>query len=98
MKGVKYDGEKPRWSLLPWREVNDIVKVLNHGATKYDDNNWQHVKPPKDRYFSAMHRHIYAWKTGEKIDPESGLPHLAHAGCCLLFLMWFDNEGIEDDI
>jgi len=72
--------------------------VLTYGSIKYEDNNWMHVNPPKDRYFSAMIRHITAWKGGERIDKESGLSHLAHAGCCLLFLMWFDNEGIDDDI
>ncbi|WP_228144548.1 dATP/dGTP diphosphohydrolase domain-containing protein [Moraxella lacunata] len=28
----------------------------------------------------------------EMVDGESGLPHLAHAVCCLIFLMWFDGS------
>ena len=92
MNGKKFDGEKPRWDLLPLREVEEIVNVLTHGSQKYADNNWMHVKPPYKRYFSALLRHLKAWRSGEIIDKESGLSHLAHAGCCMLFLMWFDNE------
>ncbi|MBW1783068.1 MAG: hypothetical protein JRL30_20285 [Deltaproteobacteria bacterium] len=94
-KGTKFDTGKPRWSLLPFFEVEEIVDVLTQGAVKYADDNWMSVKPGKDRYFSAMMRHISAWKNGERVDPESGRSHLAHAGCCLLFIMWFDNHPEE---
>lgn len=40
-------------------------------------------------------RHLTAWWGGEKSDPESGEHHLAHLGCCVIFLLWFDltKEG-----
>jgi len=91
-KGIKYDNEKPRWSLLPFREVREVVEVLTMGAAKYSDDNWKHVTPNKERYFSAAMRHLTAWFGGEKIDTESNKSHLAHAICCLLFMMWKDNE------
>ena len=91
--GVKHDSEKLRWDLLPFREVRQVVAVLNHGAARYDDYNWQLVRPFFRRYFNAMMRHIYArFFLRRRLDPDSGLPHLAHAACCLLFLMWGDNE------
>ena len=90
--GKKFDGMKPRWSLLPKNSIMQIIGVLEFGAAKYAENNWQHVKNGKQRYYDAMMRHIDAWWSGDKKDPESGLSHLAHAGCCLLFLLWFDNE------
>ena len=92
MKGVKYDKNKPRWSLLPYRELEDVVKVLTLGSIKYEDDNWKRVPNAKDRYFSALMRHITAWWNGERIDKESGLSHLAHCVCCVLFLMWHDKE------
>jgi hypothetical protein len=52
---------------------------------------WQKVPNAKERYFAALMRHLTAWWDGERADPESGLHHLAHAGCCLLFLIWFDD-------
>jgi len=90
--GRKDDQEKDRWDLLPDEPVRDIVKVLTFGARKYAPDNWQKVPDWRRRYYAAMQRHFVAWRMGEKNDPESGLPHLAHAGCCLLFLMWLDNQ------
>ena len=90
-EGVKYDGQKPRWDLLHWPCINEVVKVLTVGALKYDDHNWQHVTNLRLRYFSAAQRHIVAWWEGEVLDPETGLHHLAHAICCLMFCMWEDR-------
>jgi len=97
-KGIKHDSEKPRWSLVPWEEFEDVVKVLTLGSRKYEDFNWQYVDNMDDRYFSAAMRHLIAWRKGEINDPESGISHLAHAICNLLFLMWYDktNRGEND--
>ena len=90
--GVKNDGEKPRWDLLPYREVGEIVDVLSFGMKKYSPDNWKRVPEPRRRYFAAMMRHMTAWWDGESHDPETNKSHLAHAGACLLFLMWHDKE------
>lgn len=92
--GVKADSGKDRWDLLPWEQVEQVVKVLTFGAKKYDDNNWQKVTE-KPRYIAAAFRHIIARVKGEHMDQETGLPHLAHAVCCLLFLLWHDTNGGE---
>lgn len=92
-EGMKFDAGKPRWTLLPWKQVEQIVEILTFGAKKYADNNWQKVENSRARYFDAMQRHLIAWFEGEKTDPESGKSHLAHAGCNLLFLMWFDDQN-----
>jgi hypothetical protein len=98
-QGVKYDQGKPRWALLPWREVTDIVRVLTWGCTPigqggkgYPPDNWKRVDDGRRRYFEAAVRHITDWHQGERLDPQSKLPHLAHAACCLLFAAWMDNE------
>jgi DNA-directed RNA polymerase subunit RPC12/RpoP len=88
----KHDKGKLMWDLLPWKQVEKIVDILTFGASKYGPNQWQTVEDGKDRYFAAMMRHITAWWGGERNDPESGKHHLAHAGCCLLFLMWLDDR------
>jgi hypothetical protein len=91
----KLDHGKPMWDLLPFRQVREIVKVLTFGAVKYGPNKWQLVKNAEDRYFAALLRHLDAWKCGERFDQETGLHHLAHAGCCLLFCMYFDMKKIK---
>lgn len=91
-QGSKHDQGKVRWSLLPKGVVTLILQVLEFGAVKYKVDNWQHVQDHERRYYDATMRHIEAWRLKETNDPESGLPHLAHAICCLMFLVWFDKE------
>ncbi len=90
--GRKFDIGKARWELLPWKEVEEIVKVLNFGALKYEVDNWKRVPNGRERYFGALIRHMVAYENGEQLDPETNLSHLSHAGCCLLFLIWFQNN------
>ena len=91
-KGVKYDSSKLRWSLLPLEALQDVVSVLEFGAKKYAPDNWKHVNNAQARYWDAAMRHLVAYKIDNKTDSETGLSHLAHAICCLLFLQHFDNE------
>ncbi len=91
MEGVKHDQQKARWDLLPMDPIKEVVKVLTYGAQKYDDENWRKVDNQRSRYYAATMRHIIAWWQGEKLDPESGYSHLAHAVCCLIFLMEGDK-------
>ena len=44
-----------------------------------------------------MLRHIFAWASGERVDAESGLSHLAHAGANVLFLLTYELKGIGND-
>ena len=41
----------------------------------------------------ATIRHLTAWRSGERLDPESGLPHLAHAACSVLFMLAIDEDS-----
>ena len=90
-KGTKLDNNKPRWSLLPNGTIVKVIAVLEFGAKKYSVDNWQKVTEPRRRYYDAAMRHIDAWRMKEPNDPDSGLSHLAHAVCCLLFLLWFED-------
>ena len=89
--GRKFDGGKLEYGLVPPFALREVVKVLTFGAQKYERDNWQKVPDSKRRYFDAMQRHVWAWKEGESFDPESGIHHLAHAMCCLMFLYEHDT-------
>jgi len=84
-KGRKYDSEKPQLYLLPPKSLYEVGKVLTFGAEKYDPHNWRKVENLQNRYSSAAMRHILAHIDGEDLDEETGLSHLAHAICCLMF-------------
>ena len=84
-EGRKYDGDKAKLYLLPPKSILEVGKVLTYGAGKYDAENWRKVDDLQNRYTSAALRHIFAHMDGEEVDEETGLSHLAHAMCCLLF-------------
>jgi hypothetical protein len=96
MTGRKYDRGKRDWTLMPWSALEWVVKVLEHGEQKYERDNWQQVDNGRQRYLAAAFRHLIAHTKGERLDEESGLPHLAHACCCLLFLLHIFDEGKTD--
>jgi hypothetical protein len=99
--GIKYDGGKLRWSLLPINEIEDILKVLEFGARKYSPDNWKKIDLALDRYYDALMRHLSEWKKNydkgisNVKDEESGLSTLSHVGCCILFLMWHSKHSVS---
>lgn len=93
LPGRKDDAGKLRYDLVPVDALRAVTEVLTFGAKKYAPDNWRHVPDPRGRYTAALLRHVYAWMDGEEVDAESGCHHLAHAGCCLLFLLHFALKG-----
>ncbi len=88
--GAKMDGGKQRPALVLGgfaRALEDVVRVGTYGAAKYTDNGWLEVPQGEQRYADAMHRHLLRHMTGEVLDSESGIPHLAHAAWNILALL-----------
>ena len=94
-KGLKYDSGKLNWSLMPFGALQEVVKVLEFGSQKYAPNNWMYVDNADERYWNAAMRHLIAYKTESTNDSETGLSHLAHAICCMLFLQHLNTEPKE---
>lgn len=86
---LKKDYGKIAWHLMPMKAVAEIVKVLMFGAKKYAPKGWKELIHDRGRVEDALMRHVIAHKEGEVLDQETGLPHLAHAGCNIIFLLWF---------
>mgnify|MGYP001568131910 CR=1 FL=1 len=91
VKGKKFDGDKPMVDLLDPEWLLEVSQVLTHGAKKYGLYNWQN-RLERRRILAAALRHIIAYWKGEKIDKDSGLQHLAHASCCIMFLAWYERK------
>lgn len=95
-EGVKFDQDKPRMDLLPPFPLMQVAMVLGHGAKKYADHNWRKGMDFSRPYAAAL-RHLCAWNDGEDIDPESGLNHIDHALCELMFLRQYIKDFPERD-
>ncbi len=93
---VKNDAGKTEWSLIPFEQLEYAARVLMEGAKKYSVDNWKKCDDLKC-YKDALMRHVFSYINGEKIDSKAkggdGLPHLAHAICNCLYLLWFDDNS-----
>lgn len=91
-KGVK----EARFDLIPAGPMLELARVYGRGAAKYADRNWEKGYAWGLSY-GAMQRHLHAFWGGEYLDPESGLPHLAHAMWHCATLMQFNDNFQELD-
>src|SRR3990167_2009092 len=74
--GDKFDGDKPRYDLIPAEPIHELAKLYTVGAQKYDDWNWAKGLN-YSRLYSAIQRHLYAWwQEDEKVDPKMQVNHL----------------------
>jgi hypothetical protein len=93
---LKFDQDKLPLHLLSTEAMNQTAAVLAFGAQKYAAHNWRKGFA-WSRPLAAAMRHITAFNAGEDTDPESGLSHLAHAACCIMFLLEFEKTHKELD-
>jgi len=94
---MKFDNGKPPIDLVSPELITEVAKVLGYGAEKYAPHDWKKGLP-LSRYYSAAMRHLLAWNSGEEEDSESGLSHISHASCNLMFILYFmKNKPKLDD-
>lgn len=95
-EGFKDDDGKPAVELIQPEVLLELGKVLSYGARKYSRDNWRKgmawLRP-----VAASLRHTYSWMRGEDLDPESGLPHLAHAMVGLMMALSYQMRRIGSD-
>lgn len=70
----KKDAGKIRYTLIPQGTLKAMAQVLTYGESKYPENGWREVPPV--RHLDSFFRHLQAYRDGERIDHESGIPHL----------------------
>lgn len=101
---MKHDEGKLQLSLLPLKDLEGVVRVLEFGASKYQRGDWKYVEDGAFRYLDAGLRHLGKLSDPESIkdlkhiDPESLLPSIDHAICSLIFARHFifkeDSDGV----
>lgn len=82
-----------------WPETATALGCLGllEGALKYGRSNWRAVGVKASIYYDACKRHLNKWFEGEELDPDSGLPHLAHALACLAIVVDAEAAGMLTD-
>jgi hypothetical protein len=94
--GIKKDAGKPQHDLIPFEALDEIAKVFTFGCIKYSRSDW--AKGIKiSRLLSAAYRHMGKFNAGEEMDPESNLPHIAHAATNLIMLIYLMQNKPELD-
>ncbi len=74
-----------------------VGDVAGFGGVKYERYNF--AKGYKwSLSYDALQRHLMAFWGGENMDPESGLPHMAHAAwhCLALLTFMLRKRGTDD--
>lgn len=93
----RFNTDKPKWSLVDFKSLEPMVNVLEFGAKKYSAHQWK-IGLPTTEICESLLRHIFAYMNGENNDKDSGLPHIGHAMCNLMFLQYMmDNKPEFDD-
>lgn len=87
-EGVKHDDGKTPFELLSPVALSGTADVLKFGAKKYEAHNWRKGLS-WGRLIGACGRHLLAFMLGEDLDKESGLPHIDHLACEVMFLQEF---------
>ena len=90
MKDLKPGRVKAPLDLLPAAPLRAISAAMEEGAIKYDPWNWQDRSGGVREYYAALLRHVLSANDPSLPDytDDSKLHHLAHAGACVLILLW----------
>lgn len=73
-----------------------LAEVSGFGARKYAAHNY--LKGYDwSLSLDALHRHLWAFQSGQDLDEESGLPHMAHAAWHALALVSFQVRSLGTD-
>ncbi len=86
----RFNTDKLKWSLVHFKSLEPMVKVLEFGCKKYSADNWKRGLDKKE-ILESMMRHLTALMDGEACDPESGISHIGHIQCNAMFYSYFDK-------
>lgn len=96
-KALRFNEGKPKWSLVHYKSVEPLVRVLEMGANKYARDNWK-LSMTKTDILDSLQRHLACLMDGEQLDQESGLPHTGHIMANAMFYQYHNSLNSEKDI
>ena len=95
-EGLRFDKGKLRMDLIPPEAMRGLAEVLTVGAEKYAARNWE-LGMDWSRCIASLKRHLLKWEEGEVYDDETGLRHLDHVLCNIVFLSTYEKRGIGNN-
>lgn len=95
--GIRDNQGKLRWSLVSWKALVPMVRVLMFGEDKYSAHNWKKGLNYTE-VCESLYRHLNAFIEGEDDDPESKISHVGHILCNAMFLsyMFLFRKDLDD--
>lgn len=97
-EATKFDEGKTDMTMVEPEFIEGVASVMMFGQKKYTRNNWKSGSGlAVSRLLASLLRHIFAFIKGEDLDPESGLSHLYHASCNIMFIMYFLKHKPSND-
>lgn len=106
--GLRYDGGKARYDLIPPEAIEALAHHYRLGAEKYTlrdeagnitqlgDRNWERGMK-WGKCFGSMLRHCWAYWRGETNDPETGTHHMIAVAWNAFALFTYDVRSIGED-
>ena len=97
MTGDRFNEGKIKWSLVSWKALEPMIRVLEHGCIKYDAHNWKKGLKYTE-ICESLQRHTNAFIDGEDDDPESKINHVGHIMCNAMFLSYMSlfRKDLDD--
>jgi hypothetical protein len=98
-KGQRFNEGKLKWSLVHFKSLEPMVRVLMFGAKKYSPNQWKKGLN-KTEILESMQRHLAALMDGEEVDIESGkaISGISNAMRCSITLWWIKRSQRSNNI
>lgn len=90
MASKKNEG-KPPLALVSRDLVEELARVREFGAIKYERDNWRKGFPYTTSLNAAL-RHIFLFLDRQDTDPESNLGHLGHAVANLEHVIYMERH------
>jgi uncharacterized protein YuzB (UPF0349 family) len=95
-QSLRYNEGKPQWSLVDFKSLEPMVRVMEYGCTKYSRDNWKKGLDTT-QILESLSRHLFALMSGEIVDPESGEEHIGHILCNAMFWQYHYNKQQKDN-
>jgi len=97
-RALRFNKGKVRFDLIDAEFEEGVARVLTFGDDKYGAENWkasyntEHHEEFVRGCYASLRRHLHAIRIGEWLDSESGLPHIDHVSCNVMFIRYYESE------